>query len=495
MKFKSNQLKTAGYSFVEVLVAIAILLIGIVGPLTIASKGLHNAYFAREQNIAFFLAQEGIESIQYFQHLYALEDLDSGNNGETTWDWIDNHIPTECLSEGEACGFLSDDNFIFVCGSSSSDCQLSFNDNGSRFPYRHEIGSENETIYKREIFFDQISDDSIRVRSVVSWAAGSVGGSTKTVELEANLFNYYKNYLDDPEPAVFEYDSDIIFLTSGSSWTVPSDWNSTNNKIEVIGGGGGGAVYSDDYGHGGGGGGAYSTISNLSLTPGESVEYSIGGGGASGSDGGDTYFNGSSLSVSSVGAVGGSAGFEYDGGAGGPSASSVGTTKYSGGDGGDAVGWAGTGGGAAAGPSGTGGDGGTVGSGAQGGSGGGGSGGSNGSSGSSFSGGDGGGVGGGDGATSSSVDGANGTSGGGGGGGYGSSTHTDGGNGGAGIDWDSTHGAGGGGGGGGDTSSQESGVSGNGGNYGGGGGGVSADPGSTAGSGAQGIIIIRYIPL
>ena len=28
-----------------------------------------------------------------------------------------------------------------------------------------------------------------------------------------------------------------VFITSGTSWTVPSDWNSANNTIEVIGGG------------------------------------------------------------------------------------------------------------------------------------------------------------------------------------------------------------------------------------------------------------------
>src|SRR3989344_3853059 len=39
------------------------------------------------------------------------------------------------------------------------------------------------------------------------------------------------------------------YLTSSTSWTVPSDWNSSSNYIEVIGGGGGGA-------HGSGGGGA-----------------------------------------------------------------------------------------------------------------------------------------------------------------------------------------------------------------------------------------------
>lgn len=32
----------------------------------------------------------------------------------------------------------------------------------------------------------------------------------------------------------------VIFLTSGSSWTVPADWNSACNTIEVIGGGAGG---------------------------------------------------------------------------------------------------------------------------------------------------------------------------------------------------------------------------------------------------------------
>ncbi len=31
----------------------------------------------------------------------------------------------------------------------------------------------------------------------------------------------------------------MIFLTSGTSWTVPSDWNNAANTIEVIGGGGG----------------------------------------------------------------------------------------------------------------------------------------------------------------------------------------------------------------------------------------------------------------
>ena len=52
-----------GYSLVEVLVAISVLLIALVGPLTIASSGLKRANFAKEQTLAIFLAQEGMEAV------------------------------------------------------------------------------------------------------------------------------------------------------------------------------------------------------------------------------------------------------------------------------------------------------------------------------------------------------------------------------------------------------------------------------------------------
>src|SRR3990167_3333847 len=56
----------------------------------------------------------------------------------------------------------------------------------------------------------------------------------------------------------------VIFLTTPGSgtWDVPSDWNSSENTIEVIGGGGGGATSVT-----GGGGGAYALKNNVSLTP------------------------------------------------------------------------------------------------------------------------------------------------------------------------------------------------------------------------------------
>ena len=53
-----------GFTLVETLVAITILLIVIVGPMTIASRGMQTAFYAGDQTTAIYLAQEGIEHIQ-----------------------------------------------------------------------------------------------------------------------------------------------------------------------------------------------------------------------------------------------------------------------------------------------------------------------------------------------------------------------------------------------------------------------------------------------
>jgi hypothetical protein len=260
------------------------------------------------------------------------------------------------------------------------------------------------------------------------------------------------------------------FLTSGTSLTVPADWDSSNNTIEVIGGGGGGGpaqAGSPANGSGGGGGGAYSTISNLSLTPGNSVTYSVGSAGAANTAGGDTYFNGASCAGASACAKGGAAG-GTGGGAGGSAASSVGTTKYNGGTGGAGAAGAGCCGG---------------GGGAGGGGGGPNGAGNPGAGGASTAGGTGGSGGAGSG-------GAGGTGGGGG--------CCGGGSGGNGTEFDASHGSGGGGGGGAGNAAGLSGFpGGTGGNYGAGGGGGggagSGGPSSGGGvSGGQGLIVITY---
>ena len=137
-----------------------------------------------------------------------------------------------------------------------------------------------------------------------------------------------------------------IILTSGSSWTVPADWNNTFNTVAVIGAGGGGlngtagvagatgsTISPFNGGNGGaggaggagGGGGAYSLKNNVVLAANATIAINVGTSGV-GISGGDTYFNGTSCSAASACAKGGAAG-----GTGGSATSGVGDTKFSGG--------------------------------------------------------------------------------------------------------------------------------------------------------------------
>lgn len=286
-------------------------------------------------------------------------------------------------------------------------------------------------------------------------------------------------------------------------WTVPAAWNDNANRIEVIGGGGGGDNDNSNKGSGGGGGGGYTSNENVNLTGNNNVTFAVGSGGGTNIDGGDTYIcsetgsNCTSIDGTAVvaGAKGGTAG--GDGttvGVGGQSTAGrpiTGTNlkRYSGGNGGagNNSGDLGGGGGGAAGPGGGGGAGGAN-------NGGGGGGGGNGSGGAAEAGNtDGAGQGGDgpDGTGGGATESASGTANTGGGGAY-SDGPSSAGNGGTGngtvSGWGAGVGAGGGGGGMCDDVSSATG--GTGGLYGGGGGG-----GEPGGSGAQGIIVIRYEPI
>jgi uncharacterized membrane protein YgcG len=89
-----------------------------------------------------------------------------------------------------------------------------------------------------------------------------------------------------------------LLLSGCGTWTVPADWDPSNNSITTIGGGGGGGGGSQGPGgpSSGGGGGAYARVDNVSLIPGTDVGYCAGAGGGGGTctvnggDGGETFF-------------------------------------------------------------------------------------------------------------------------------------------------------------------------------------------------------------
>jgi hypothetical protein len=165
----------------------------------------------------------------------------------------------------------------------------------------------------------------------------------------------------------------VYYITSGTSFTVPADWNNSNNAIHIYGAGGGSSgsyvpnSSGNRLGSAGGGGGGYTQVLNLTSTPGSSLSYSIGSGGAAGSAnnlsssggaGGNTTFasiytanggGGSSITASTTTAGTGGTGATANGGIGGLGGGAASATNNS----------SGGGGGGSGGPNGAGANGGT----------------------------------------------------------------------------------------------------------------------------------------
>lgn len=128
-----------------------------------------------------------------------------------------------------------------------------------------------------------------------------------------------------------------VFLTSGASWTVPSDWSNSDNSIECIGSGGSGGGpggVSPSAGTSGGGGGGSSGSGSASSNAGAAggcdttFDTSYGACGGGGGSGGSDF-------ISGVSGAGGD-GSIYGGGGGGSGASFFGAPG-AGGAGGDGL--------------------------------------------------------------------------------------------------------------------------------------------------------------
>lgn len=149
------EMRAQGFTLVETLVAITVLLLVIVGPISAAQKGIQRAYYANEQLSAVFIAQQTIESVRQLRDDQALVVWQGG--GDTS-DWS---ADTECKSEG---------------------C-----------PFAPEVVKDNIT-YTREV---EIQDEGNRwsVTVTISWENTPLfGKDAPTVVLQTYLYDHYQRF-------------------------------------------------------------------------------------------------------------------------------------------------------------------------------------------------------------------------------------------------------------------------------------------------------------
>lgn len=185
---RSKDLRRRGFTLVETLVAITILLVAMVAPMTIAARGLQSSFFAREEVTAFVLAQEGIELVRARRDENVLQSR----------SWLTDFTTGPCIS-ANGCGVDARDFYsgggnapFFSCGGTA--CRLNY-DSGALttglrgfYTYRTGVGI-SPSLFTRVIKMNQISaGKEAEVVVQVSWQSG-LFGATKTVTLQSSIFN------------------------------------------------------------------------------------------------------------------------------------------------------------------------------------------------------------------------------------------------------------------------------------------------------------------
>jgi prepilin-type N-terminal cleavage/methylation domain-containing protein len=174
-----------GFTLVETLVAITILLLAITGTMTTAQKGLQSAQYANEQVTAVFLAQEAIEAVRQYRDSQAL--LAYHNQGGPvvvdTQQWLP---PVNCAG---GCTYNKNDPIPFgVCGNQR--CQVLIDQNG-----KFVQGAFGQpTQFSRKIYYEETNPGEVNVWVEVVWDGKIFGGAERKVLLQTWLYDHYERY-------------------------------------------------------------------------------------------------------------------------------------------------------------------------------------------------------------------------------------------------------------------------------------------------------------
>ena len=201
MKIYTQKKTEKGFTLVETLVAITILLLVIIGPLTVAQKGIQNAYYANEQVTAVFLAQEAIEAVRELRDTNALEEYEgwasSSPGMRDTWDWYtgSDELHAHCKPMGASptaigCAFDINTSEFQACGGSNP-CVLKLQTSGI---YNHENSGVNSP-FTRKVYLGDTTDGGVSVTVEVTWQSQIFGGATtRTVKLQTWVYDHYQRY-------------------------------------------------------------------------------------------------------------------------------------------------------------------------------------------------------------------------------------------------------------------------------------------------------------
>jgi prepilin-type N-terminal cleavage/methylation domain-containing protein len=169
--------KNRGFTIVESLVAIAILVAAVIGATSAVQSGISSYIFSKDQITAFYLAQEGLEQLRNLRDENHLND-----NG-----WL--HGIAENSSDpcyfGEACTVSPiETSSLIHCSGVGSCAYLREDDDTGFFGYN---ASWSTTKFRRQIVLTSVNANEVSAEVTVSWAKGLINRSFVARE---NILNW-----------------------------------------------------------------------------------------------------------------------------------------------------------------------------------------------------------------------------------------------------------------------------------------------------------------
>jgi len=179
---------TKGFTLIETLVAIAIIMVAITGPFVATENSINAVTVAHDKSIAVFLAQEGIEYIHAIRDKVYIKECfsTSGINCDNWWSifttnsYGSGYNVSQCSSlkpctlDSTKSQYVSMSPFVsgalsFCAGGSSGICNQLYLTPSPSYSYTTSPFGNTPTIFYRKIVITKINSTTIKVNVTITW--------------------------------------------------------------------------------------------------------------------------------------------------------------------------------------------------------------------------------------------------------------------------------------------------------------------------------------
>jgi prepilin-type N-terminal cleavage/methylation domain-containing protein len=171
-----------GFTLIETLVAISIIMIAIVVPFYGVQKALTASQVSRDQLIATGLAEEAVEYIYFIRHNNYLQYLDSGTYPDSN-GWLSRLHACMVTTSANGCAVDPIDNTLATCASTGCS-PLNLNSDNI---YTQTAAGATPTRFVRTVHVERVNVNAARVTVTVTWITATRPYTLTTTE---TLYNW-----------------------------------------------------------------------------------------------------------------------------------------------------------------------------------------------------------------------------------------------------------------------------------------------------------------